>query len=108
MLFPLWVATLDYTYESEYPLDPNTLKPVVLSPQVRGVMNKEEWAYSYFKSAAPNKTAKKLGFLGNFSAYVPWIAIILVVIVAIYFNSKMSSLGATLDAVIGKLNSIAK
>ena len=43
MMFPQWVATLDFTHDSRYPLDPNTLKPAVISPAVRDAMDKEEY-----------------------------------------------------------------
>ena len=101
-LFPQWVASLDFTHDSRYPLDPNTLKPVIISPEVRNAMNKEEWVKSYAKGFTP-PTSKKQSMLNQ---YLPWIAIGLVVIVAFYFNTKMSGFGAQLDAVVNSLNAI--
>lgn len=104
MVFPQWVPTLDFTYTNRFPLDPKTLKPVVISPEVRKAMNKEEWVKSYAKGFTP-ATSKKQSALQQ---YVPWVAIILVLIVAVYFNNQMMGFGATLDTIVNKVNAITK
>jgi hypothetical protein len=106
MLFPQWVASLTFSYSSRFPLDPNTLSYDAESPEVRKTLNKEEWVRSYFRGAVPqNKSTAKLGFIGQ---WLPWIAIGLVVVVAFYFNSKMTSFGNTLDAMIGQINNLSQ
>lgn len=105
MLFPQWVATLDYTYGKRLPLDSNRADYDWENPEVRKAINISDIVKSYFATSSPAATSKKAGLL---TAYLPWIAIGLVVLVAFYFNSKMTSFGAALDAVINQLNSIAR
>jgi hypothetical protein len=75
------------------------------TPEVRKNLNKEEWVRSYYRGAKPASAQTKTGML---TQYLPWVAILLVVIVAFYFNSKMEGFGHTLDQVIGKINTIVK
>jgi hypothetical protein len=75
------------------------------TPQTRAALNKTEWTESFFKGSKPSQNKSKTSFI---TQYLPWVAILLVVLVAFYFNSKMSSFGATLDAVVNSINAIAK
>jgi hypothetical protein len=106
MLFPQWVASLNFSHTSRWPLDPNHQTYNAESPEVRKSLNKEEWIRSFVKGAVPqSKSANKLGGLAQ---WLPWVAIVLVIVVAVYFNSKMSSFGNALDAMVGQINSISK
>ena len=104
MLFPQWVSTLDFTHESRWPLDPNTLKPVIISPDVRASMNKEEWVKSYAKGFTP-PGSKKDSILKE---YAPWIAILLVVLVGFYLYNNMAALANQMAIIQNNLNAITK
>lgn len=105
MLFPQWVATLDYSYNSRFPHDPNDMKITAETPAVRKALNKEEWVESYYKGAKPSTQKTKQGVIMQ---YLPWVAIFLVVLLFVYFNNQMTHLGAILDVVVGKINTITK
>lgn len=104
MLFPQWIAKLDYTVESIDPFDPNTLKPTIISPAVRKVMNKEEWAKSYFKTSQPTSN-KKQGFIMQ---WLPLISIIAVVLVGFYLYSNQTAMGQHLLDIQRTIDAIAK
>lgn len=103
-LFPQWVATLDYSWFSRFPHDPNKMEVTAETPKTRKALNKEEWVESYYKGAKPSAANKQ----NIIAQYLPWVAIGLVVIVAFYFHTKMSGFGAQLDAVINNLNAITR
>lgn len=103
MLFPQWVATLTFSHHSRYPLDPNTLQYTAETPTTRAALNKTEWTESFFKGAKPSQ---KQGKMGGLAQYLPWVAIGLVVIVAWYFNSKMTSFGHILDQIVTSVNAM--
>lgn len=105
MMFPQWVASLDFTWANQFPHDPKTLKPVVISPEVRHAMNKEEWAKSYFKSSQPKAAKQSMGMLQQ---YLPWIAIMAVVLVGFYLYSNMQSLNQHIAVIENTLRAITK
>lgn len=104
MIFPQWVQTLDFTHESRLPLDPNTLKPVIISPEVRAAMNKEEWVKSYAKGFQPPNSKKQSMLQG----YLPWVAIILVVLVGFWLYNNMSGLSQQVAILQNSFNALAK
>lgn len=104
MLFPQWVATLDYSYASRWPKDPVTQKAVIISPEVRNAMNKEEWVKSYAKGFTP-PSAKKQGFGQQ---YMPWIAIILVGLLGVYVVISNQAVQKDLAAIVNRINAIAR
>jgi hypothetical protein len=105
-IFHLWLPTLDYSWNSRFPHNPDNLDDNSETPEVRKALNKTEWMESYYKGSKPSsQKGKSLGFIQQ---WLPLIAILLVVVVAVYFNSKMSGFGKTLDAVINQMNSMAK
>ncbi len=104
MIFPQWVATLDFTYESRFPLDPNTLKPVIISPEVRASMNKEEWVKSYARGFTPPGNKKQSILQG----YLPWISIMLVVLVGFWMYNNMASLSNQMAIMQNNLRAIMK
>lgn len=105
MLFPQWVATLDYSWNSRFPHDPNNLDITAETPETRKALNKEEWVKSYYLGAKPNTGKTKQGMI---MSWLPWIAIILVVLVAFYFNNKMTEFGGILDNVVEKINAVSR
>lgn len=104
MLFPQWVAALDFTYASRWPIDPATGKPAIISPEVRSAMNKEEWVKSYAKGFTPPSAKKQTAI----QQYLPYVAILLFVMMAVYFYTNIQALGASLAEVVNRLNAIAK
>ena len=104
MLFPQWVATLDFTFASRFPKDPETNKPVIISPEVRNAMNKEEWVKSYAKGFTPPSQKKQT----MIQQYLPWIAIIMVAFMGAYFYTNMQSLGLSMADIANRLNSMAR
>jgi hypothetical protein len=103
MLFPQWVATLTFSHTSRWPLDPNTNTYSPETPEVRNVLNKTEWTKSFFEGAKPQSAKGKTSLI---TQYLPWVAVILVLIVAVYFNSKMTGFGKTLDSVVNTINAM--
>lgn len=104
MVFPQWVATLDYTYANQWPIDPATGKPVILSPEVRHVMNKEEWFKSYNKSLSPPSAIRQTAI----QQYLPWVAIGVVALMGVYFYTNMQAFGMSLADIANKVNSLAR
>lgn len=101
-LFPQWVASLDYTHDNRFPHDPNTLKPAIISPEVRNTMNKEEWTKSYAKTFTP-PTTKKQTVLNQ---YLPWMAIGLVALMGFYVFVNFQSIQEHLSMLENSLNAI--
>lgn len=106
MLFPQWVATLDYSYSSRFPHDPNNLAITSETPAVRKALNKEEWVESYYKGAKPSSTSsKKIGLL---TQYLPWIAIVLVLLVAVFVYNNVANMNTHLSILENNLRAITK
>ena len=104
MLFPQYVAKLDFVHWDRFPIDPATAKPAIISPEVRAIMNKEEWTKSFAKSMTPpNKTKQSM-----LQQYLPWISVILVVIVAVYLYMNISAIGQHLQVIDNQLRTIPK
>jgi len=103
-MFPQWVATLDFVPSNNFPIDPKTGQTVVLSDEVRQAMNKEEWVKSYAKGFTP-PSAKKQTFIQQ---YLPWMAVILVVLLAVYMYANMQNFNRALFDITNKVNSIAR
>ena len=104
MLFPQWVATLDFTWSSRWPKDPNTNKPSIISPEVRASMNKEEWVKSYAKGFTP-PTAKKQTM---FQQYLPIASVLLVVLVGFYLYNNMQLLSNQIAIMQNSINAITR
>lgn len=104
MLFPQWVATLDFSPSSRFPLDPNTLEPAIISDEVRNAMNKEEWVKSYAKGFTPPSSKRQSAI----QQYIPWIAVILVLLVGVYLYTNLSALAHNQAIMQDQINSIAR
>ena len=103
-MFPQYVATLDFCHYSRFPLDPNTLKPVVISPEVRQAMNKEEWVKSYAKGFVPPTTKKQ----SLIQQYLPFASIVLVILVGFYLYMNMQILSQQYADLANALRAITK
>lgn len=90
MLFPQWVQTLDFTYSSRWPHDPNTMSVNLDDPAIRDALNKQEWVESYVKGATPKGTNKRAG--GFLDKYLPWLAIAAVVLVGFWMYQNQQNL----------------
>ena len=99
-LFPTFMPEMDFVWNSEFPVDPNTGNPVVLSPDVAGIY-KEEESYRNYAGGQQTEMANKGGGakLSGISKYLPWIAIAGVVLVAVYFYNQNQSTQAALKIV---------
>ncbi len=104
MLFPQWVATLNFTYASRFPNDPETGQPAIISPEVRNAMNKEEWVKSYAKGFTPPSSKKQT----TIQQYLPWVSVILVLVVGVYFYTNMQAMAQSLTDIANRVNSIAR
>ena len=104
MLFPQWVATLDFTYSSRWPIDKLTGKPAVISPEVRKNMNKEEWVKSYARGFTPPAAKKQTAI----QQWLPYVAIIAVALVAVYMFVNIQAIQKDLVNLYNAINSIAK
>jgi hypothetical protein len=104
MLFPQWVATLDFSYASRWPMDKSTGKPVLLSPEVRQLMNKEEMWRDYNKTLTPSPAKRQAAI----QQWLPWIAVGLVALVGVYFFINMQAFQKDLAAIYNQLNAISK
>jgi len=99
-LFPTFMPEMDFVWNSEFPVDPNTGEPVVLSPNVAGIY-KEEESYRNYAGGQQTEMTKGGGTakLSGISKYLPWIAIIAVALVAVYFYNQNASTQAALKVV---------
>lgn len=104
MLFPQWVATLDYVADNRFPIDPKSGKPSVISPEVRKVMNKEEWAKSYFKSSTPPSPSKLKQ--GVFEKYMPFILLGCVGLVGFYLYKLIATQGQHIAVIENALRAL--
>lgn len=107
-LFPTWVILLEYTWESQNPIDPNTGKPVVFSPEVGKAIDQESRFRSYAtaQNAAMNKTK-----MGGFSQFIPWIGLIAVALLGVYIYPKLKDIDIikkTLSDILIQLGNIPK
>ena len=103
-MFPQNVATLDFTWYSRYPLDPNTLKPVVISPEVREAMDKEEWVKSYAKGFSPSVSQKQ----SLIQQYLPFASVVLVILVGFYLYMNLQILSQQYTELANALRAINK
>ena len=104
MIFPQWVATLDFSHTSRFPHDPNNMNKNWETPEVRNAINKSELVTSYFKTSTPNSTKKQ----GKLTEYLPWIAIMAVVLVGFYLYNNMQILNNQLAYLQNAINAINK
>jgi hypothetical protein len=103
-LFPTKVNSLEYCWNSIYPVDPDDYRNTWLTPEAHKQMNVEEWVRSYGKGFAP-QTGKKQGAIMQ---YLPLIAIILVIILGVYVYSNFGTISSALNELSNKINTVVK
>ena len=94
MILPTKISLLEYSWYSRFPHDPDNYSNVWESPEVRNLLNKEEDMRALGKGIGTQMGKKQSGL----TAYLPIIAIILVVLVAFYFYTQMQAQGQHLKA----------
>jgi len=97
---PMFMPSIDFVWNSEFPVDPNTGEPVVLTPEVAGIYREAE-SYQNYAGGQQTEMAKSGGNakLSGLSKYLPWIAIAAVALVAVYFYTQNQSTQAALKVV---------
>ena len=104
MLFPQWVATLVFDYNNRFPHDPETGDPVIITPEVRQAMNKEEWVKSYAKGFTPPSSKKETAL----QQYLPWITIGVVALIGFYMYTNFQAYDQALTIITEKIQSIGR
>jgi len=88
-LNPMRVPTLDYDESSEYPLNPDNLEDThVITPRTRDLINNRE-RYGAFAQGI-NKEVGKKG-MGGLTSFIPWIALLAVVVIGFMFYQDHQS-----------------
>ena len=102
-LFPTFLPEMSFKWNSEFPIDPKTGEPVVLSPETAAIYKEEE---SYRNYAGGQQNAMSVngggGKLKGLDKFLPWIAIAGVALVAVYFYSQLAPIKSDMNIV--KLN----
>jgi hypothetical protein len=91
-LFPTFMPEMDFIWNSEYPVDPDTGEPVMISPEVEATIDQEA-AFREYAGSQRNALLGTKGKLGGFTQWLPWIALAAVVILFIYVYPKMQDIG---------------
>jgi hypothetical protein len=96
-LFPTFMPEMDFIWNSQYPVDPKTALPVILSPEVANALDQEgsmqDYAGSQKAAIAGGKRA------GGLEKYLPWIAIGGVALIGIYVYMSMSPMSKDMDII---------
>ena len=79
-VFPTFVPTLDFTWGSRYPLDPDTMEVTWYSPEASKALTQERNIRELDK-AAQAATGKKEGGL---TKYLPWITLAILLVLAMW------------------------
>jgi len=110
---PMFMPEMDFVWNSQFPVDPNTGVPIVLSPETAGIIKKEENARAYAGGQQTELAKSGTGGqkLNGLSKYLPWIALIAVVGVFLYLNGKVGTINKNmtiielnLQKVLNKIN----
>lgn len=89
---PTSIQTADYTWSNTLPIDPDTGDIFIVSPEARGNMDNEELFTSMNKSTKKVEGKKESGV----SKYLPYVAIVLVLIVGGYLYIQQKSLNESI------------
>ena len=103
-IFPQWVASLDYSYHSRFPHNPNKMRQSWETPEVRKAINKREWVLSYAKGFTPPTRKAESGL----NKYIPWIAVIMVLLVAGYVMMNMQGLAVQINMLEENVKALAR
>jgi len=105
LFFPILIPTLDYIYNSRWPLDLNTGQYSVISPQSLRVMNNEKRFIGFSRGVERQSGSKRQGGL---MAYLPLIAVGLVIMVAIYFYQQNQGIIQHMAVIENMLKAVTK
>lgn len=103
-LFPTKVNCLKYSWYSRFPHNPDDYRDVWETPETRRAIDTSELVQSYFRTSTPT-AAKAPGMLQQ---YLPWIAILLVVLVGFYLYTNIQGLGQHIAAIEESLKAITR
>jgi hypothetical protein len=103
-LFPTKVSCLFYSWYSRFPHDPDNYANVWETPEVRKMINKEEWVKSYAKGFSP-QAAKKPSFMQQ---WMPFISILAVVLIGFYLYTNQQELAQHIAIIENSLNAITR
>ncbi len=90
-----WVVSYDFSRNSKYPHDPNQFSYNGMPPALAKLFNRES-AMAAFARGVQKQTGIKQG---KFEKWLPWIAILLILVIAFYLNSQLGNLNAHMAAV---------
>jgi hypothetical protein len=79
-LFPQFMPEISFTWESQFPVDPNTGKVTIVDPATKSLMRSQEAMANYAGSQYSAVTSKG-GKSGGFEKWMPYIIIALVIAV---------------------------
>lgn len=102
--FPMFVPTLDYSWWSRFPHDPKTFEAKVVSPRVVKMIDNER-RYGSFAKGVGAQVGKKQTGLGQL---LPYMALLLIGIVAFWFNSQMATMSQHIAVLENTLKSIVR
>lgn len=102
--FPTKVNSLEYSWNSIYPLNTQDYQKSWVTPETYKIHNTEDAFRSYGKGFAP-KDNKKQGMLMQ---YLPIICVVLIVIVGFWAYTNFNAIGDALTDISNKVNTIVK
>lgn len=93
--FPTRANFVRFVWYSRWPIDQKTGKPAIVSPEVRGVLNKSEILKSYVTTGSPQAPKKQ----GLIMQYLPIIIIVVMLLGGYYLYSSMQAQKAHMAAI---------
>ena len=90
-----WVPSLDYRWDTDQPLDPDTFEPTWDTPETRDLLSSEEEFADFAKHASP--TGSKKG--GTFERLLPWVMLGILVIVAFWIFQMQGQMAAMTELI---------
>lgn len=85
-----WVPSLDFRWDTDQALDPDTFEPTWDTPETRDLLDSEEEFADFAKHAQP--TGIKKG--GTFEKLLPWVMLGILVIVAFWIFQMQGQMAA--------------
>lgn len=90
-----WVPSLDYRWDTDQPLDPDTFETTWDTPEVRNMLGSEE-DYKDFAKGAPPAGAKKEGV---FQRFLPWIMLAILLVLALWIYQMQGQLAGLMQLI---------
>jgi hypothetical protein len=95
----IWIMSADYSWYRSAPHDPNAWGATVISPAVRKVINNADRMRAFARGIQAQTGAKKSGLAG----YLPYIAVGIVLLVAVWVYNNNQVLAANQTALASHL-----